>query len=898
MVRLHVCSVVVVGLLAAGACPWPASAQGEASPGWILAPGDSSRAFGLGGSWGGGSRWRLKGQGRRSLAGVDSLYSGLVARPTVVPRLVDVVTTGEPVANPNLCGANGNVLGIARSGNTLYIAGSFRSVGKTSGGFVPLDTQTGEARRPFPKVAGSVYAIVPDGSGGWYIGGEFTAVEGRARFCLAQIRADGSVSNWNPIVTGSPGYIDPPSVSAIAVSGDRVFIGGGFREIGGQPRMNLGCVDAGTGAVLEWNPGTHVDGWVSTLAASDSTVFVGGYFFSIGGQSRSCLAAVDALTGEVQPWQADAGGAVWCLLVRGTTLFVGGEFGRIAAGSRPLLAAIDIPTAQLLPFDASARGIYLPNFPLPRIGAMTLVGDTLYVGGDFVQIGGQPRASLAALSVATAEALPWAPPSFGPLYDGYPQACYALAVKDSTIYVGGTFDFVGSTSRPCAAALNRRTAELTEWNPRPDLPIYALATSDNVVCAGGEFSFLGDWTHRAGLAAIDLATGDVKKPWNPNPNGGVVTAVAARGDRVFVSGDFTTIGGDPQPRNYFAALDTLHGEVTDWNPGADNVATTLLLEGDTLFAGGYFTQVGGQPRNYLAAISTTSGEVLPWDPNADLPVLTMASGEDAIYVVGLFDQIGGQPRGGIAAVNPISGTLTPWNPGTDNNTVDAVLASADRIYVGGGFGMIGGQPRSTIAALDAATGEALSWDPQTSGWGTPPRVRAFALVDGKLYAGGSFGTIGGQSRICLAAVDTATGLATSWDPGLNGLVWSLLADGRTIYAGGGFTRAGGLPCAGLAAFSIPDSTAPVPVRFTLAQCIPNPVHSSAMIRYGLPTAVSVSLSIYDVQGRRLATPVNHELQSAGYHDVPVHAETWRPGVYLYRLGAGGTSVTRKLVVVK
>jgi hypothetical protein len=803
------------------------------------------------------------------------------------------------VADPSLWGADGNVLDLARSGNTLYIAGSFRSVGENSGGFAPLDAGTGEVLRPFPKVAGSVYAIIPDGGSGWYIGGEFTGVGGKPRSCLAQIRSDGSVTDWNPSVTGSPGYIDPPAVTALAVLGDRVFVGGGFREIGGQPHENLGCVDARTGAVLDWNLDTEPEGWVYALTAHESAIFVGGWFFSIGGQARRCLAAVDATTGAVRPWQADAIESVWALLARGDTLFVGGEFEGIAGGLRSMLAAVDISTAQLLPFDAHARGVYLEYVPPPQIRVMALVGDTLYVGGTFIQIGGQPRAGLAALNAATGDALPWTPPGFGPQYDGFPpQICYALEAKGGTLYVGGSFETVGAASRPFAAALSRETGVLTDWNPRPNRPIYTMATSGDTVLAGGEFSLVDDWKHRAGLAAIDLTTETVK-PWNPNPDGGICTAVAVNGDRVFVSGDFSTIGGQPQPRSRFAAIDTVNGEALDWNPGANSVADVLILEGDTLYAGGEFTQVGGQPRNYLAALNATTGQVTGWDPDADWPVLAMARRGGTIYVGGLFNQVGGQPRRGIAAVDAITAALEPWNPDTDNSTVDALLVNGNKLYVGGAFGQIGGQERRSLAALDLTTGTATDWHPVLTNWDVVyPRVRALAIVDSVLFVGGSFGSISGQSRTCLGAVDTSSGLATDWDPGTDGLVWSLAADGNNVYVGGGFTRAGGLPASGLAAFTVPEETVPVPVPFTLAQSFPNPARSSAVIRFALPEAAPVTLSVYDIQGRRVAMPLDHVVQPAGRHDVPVQADLWKPGVYFYRLEAGGRSATRKMLVVK
>lgn len=803
------------------------------------------------------------------------------------------------MVDQNLCGANGNVLGIARSGNTLYIAGSFRSVGDNSGGFAPLDARTGQALGPFPKVAGSVYAIAPDGSGGWYLGGEFTGVGGQPRACLAQVRADGSVTDWNPGVSGSPGYIDPPGVHAIAVSNGRVFVGGAFRNIGGLPHRNLACVDAKTGAALNWDMDTNDgDARVYALASHDSTVFVGGWFSSLAGQPRYCLAAVDESNGALNAWQPDPDNSVWALIPRGDTLLVAGAFGWIGGGPRTFLAAVNVRTAQLLPLDAHPDWVYLEYAPAPSIRSMALAGDTLYVGGDFTQIGGRALPTLAALNVATGQAFEWTPATLGfPASGSPPDICYAIAVTSGTVYAGGSWDFAGGLSRPSAAGLDRVTGEVTAWNPRPDLPIDALAVKGDTVYAGGEFSLLGEWTHRAGLAAIDLSTGRVK-PWNPNPNGGLVTAVATRGDRVFVSGDFTSIGGDPQPRNNVAALDTLGGLATGWNPGANGLVSVFAVTGDTLYAGGEFSEVGGLPRSHLAAISATSGEVLGWDPNADLPVLAMSTGEGVIYVGGLFDQIGGRPRGGIAAVDAVTGALSPWDPGTDNNTVDALLFSGGKLYVGGGFGMIGGQPRNAIAALDPASGLALPWNPQIAGWGEPARVRAFALADSQLCIGGSFSGIGGQSRVCLAAVDTATGLATDWDPGLDGLVWSLATSGSTTFVGGGFARAGGIPADGLAAFFSPRKPLPAPTAFALARSVPNPARSTATFQFSLPEAAITTLSVYDLQGRRAHLVLDHVLQTAGPHAVPLRLDGWTAGVYFCRLEAGGRSATRKMVVVQ
>jgi hypothetical protein len=800
---------------------------------------------------------------------------------------------------PGLYGVDGNVLSMARSGNTLYIAGSFRSVGENSGGYTPLDTRTGQALPSFPKVAGSVYAIVPDGSGGWYIGGMFSGVGGKPRSCLAQIRKDGSVSDWNPSVTDPRGPFAPPVVFAIAVDGNRVCVGGDFRFIGGQPRMGLGWVDAQTGAVLDKTADTSEDGYVGALALRGDTLFVGGGFSSLGGAPRSSLAAVNALTGEVLPWRMDVFGGAFALLACADTLYVGGDFLGIGGRPQPILAAVDIPSATLLPIDFRASGISRDYVPDPRVDALARVSDTLYVVGNFSQIGGQIRSGIAALDATSGNAFTWLPDTTGPRSEGWPPLLHkSVAVSGGAVYIGGYFESVAGTYHPYVAAWDRQTGHVLDWTPTPDDAVMALVPSGDTIHLGGDFHMMGAWQHRAGLAAIDMTTGRLK-PWNPNPNGSICTAVAMSGDRVFVSGDFSIIGGDPQPRSYLAALDTINGEVTDWNPDANDLASVFMLAGDTLYAGGVFTQMGGRARSCAAAIDATTGAVLPWDPSANWPgVLAMARGGDTIFLGGVFTQVGGQPRQSLAAVDAYTGALSDWNPGTDGNAVEALLIAGNTLYVGGNYRVIGSEARNAIAALNAQTGAVMPWYPAPTAWGVPSEVKALALNDSLLYVGGAFATISGQPRICLAAVDTSTTLATGWDPGLDGYVWTLLASGSTIHVGGGFSRAGGLPCAGLAGFSIPPPSPNPPASRLAITVIPNPIRAEAVARLVLPVGGLVSLDVYDLQGRRVAAILHSEERAAGVHEVPIRASGWREGVYFCRIRIGGATATRKMAVLR
>jgi len=89
-----------------------------------------------------------------------------------------------------------------------------------------------------------------------------------------------------------------------------------------------------------------------------------------------------------------------------------------------------------------------------------------------------------------------------------------------------------------------------------------------------------------------------------------------------------------------------------------------------------------------------------------------------------------------------------------------------------------------------------------------------------------------------------------------------------------------------------------PQSLALAQSVPNPAHSRAFIRFTLPAPALVSLSIYDLQGRRVAMPLDRVLRPAGVNEVPVRTAGWRPGCYFYRIDAGGASRTQKMVVLE
>ena len=89
----------------------------------------------------------------------------------------------------------------------------------------------------------------------------------------------------------------------------------------------------------------------------------------------------------------------------------------------------------------------------------------------------------------------------------------------------------------------------------------------------------------------------------------------------------------------------------------------------------------------------------------------------------------------------------------------------------------------------------------------------------------------------------------------------------------------------------------IPKSFSLNQNYPNPFNPSTFISYQLPTNSHVTLKVYDILGREVASLVNDD-KTAGTYKVSFDASRLSSGVYFYRLDAGTYSQTKKLVLLK
>ncbi len=95
----------------------------------------------------------------------------------------------------------------------------------------------------------------------------------------------------------------------------------------------------------------------------------------------------------------------------------------------------------------------------------------------------------------------------------------------------------------------------------------------------------------------------------------------------------------------------------------------------------------------------------------------------------------------------------------------------------------------------------------------------------------------------------------------------------------------------------PRDAAELAGEYRLEQNYPNPFNPATSISYSIPEAGFVTLSVYDLSGRVVATLVNGEV-GAGSYSVNFSGDNLPSGIYYYRLSANGFSATHKMVLMK
>ncbi|MEO7297470.1 MAG: delta-60 repeat domain-containing protein [Verrucomicrobiota bacterium] len=639
-----------------------------------------------------------------------------------------------------------------------------------------------------PNANGIVQIVVVQPDGKILIGGDFTIVQGISRNRIARLNPDGTLDQlFDP---NANGYVNTFAVQADG----KILVGGSFsglNSIGGQTRNYIARLDGVTGQADSFNPNADSSPY-SIVVQADGKILVGGSFTSIGGQTRNRMARLDATTGLADSFNpAVSGLAVNTIVVQADgRILVGGTFGSIGGQTRSHIARIDTATGLADSFNPNAsQGFYV-------ITAIAVQADgKVLAGGTFTTIGGQTRNSIARLDATTGLA-----DSFNPSADNIVRS---IAVQtDGKILVGGDFSNIGGQTRNSITRLEAVTGAADSFNPNPSAPSHVNCVAlqaDGKILAGGSFSTLtpngGTAVTRNNIARLET-DGRLDRTvnlglTNSNVNGYtyIYTFVVQPDGKFLIGGGFTTVLG--VTRNNIARLNSDGTLDTAFNPNANESIVSISLQADgKILVGGDFTSIGGQTRNRIARLDATTGLADSFNPNASGRVGAIVVQVDGkILVGGGFTNIAGQTRNRIARLDPASGAVDSFNPNA-SDTVNSIAVQSDgKILVGGDFEAnnqvtisIGGQTRNGMARLDSATGLADSFNPNFN-----HHVHTILRQpDNTMLVGGYFSTIGGVFRIHCARLDATTGLADSFNPApQDGSVYSIAvqSDSKILIAG-------------------------------------------------------------------------------------------------------------------
>jgi trimeric autotransporter adhesin len=474
-------------------------------------------------------------------------------------------------------------------------------------------------------------------------------------------------------------------------------------------------------------------------------------------------------------------GAVGAMTIEGSTLYVGGRFDQVGP-----------PTGPFAIVDAASDTTFAAGARLPR-NLTALVDDG--AGGWFgalqnpgFVLDGQPLVHILPDGSVDGG---WA----GPTFTG--GLVFRLAFEGGRLYAAGTFKRAGGAARGGLAAIDPATGTVLLWDAA--LTVFgqlgfveAIGTAPGRIYVAGTFDAAGG-VPRAGFAVLDPLTGAPLAPALPPSLGSTfISAIVVAGSRVYMYGGCRAGGF------VICAYDLDLNPVTGWTfpalryPPLVATATALYaIELPPALPGGTFR---------VSKLDATTGAELSWQAPTVVSdrIVTMEAAGNRLYLGGEFTAVNGVGRTRIAAVDATTGQLESWAPRV-GGSVAAIVPSGSRVAFGGSFNSVGGIAKKNLVAIDLRTGL-----PATPG--APDvdfQVNAMTRLGDVLVVAGRWPfTIPSTSGPNVTAFSMSTATPYSWSLETNGGVGSLVADGSRLYLGGDFSLVGGAQRLNVAAIDL------------------------------------------------------------------------------------------------
>lgn len=634
---------------------------------------------------------------------------------------------------------------------------------------------SGSAAAVSSELTGVVRALASAGSD-LYAAGDFLVAGEQVVSFVARWNG----AEWSPL-GDFPQGVDGPTM-ALAVDGDKVYVGGNFTQAGAIRTRNIAVWDRTTGAwsALGGGVGGTLRNGVSAIAVHDGQVYVGGSFIAAGTTVAAYIARWDG-----RRWHRVGTGmnnAVNSLLIDGDYLYAGGDF----------TLAGDVPAGGIARYNLNNGKWENVGVDIP--GSVTAVAADdryLYVGGVFDSLDGQLVNNIVRIEKSTGE---WSPlykglPAYSYVYGGSTQikAVEDIVVHNGQVYVGGTLTQAPVPSPSGQGVLS--VTGVTRWDGQTWTNFDPNADPDSRFQ-----SFHG-------------VTKNAPAPAN------VYALTFYKGDTLVIGGDFVglqNVGISLEYSPYIAVLDPeghYHifgtGSANKWPGDLPSTSVTPAQEEPAPLVPGSIEHRNEIRRNLLqtqeesganASLAAAPDDIYwqPVGPNSstDNGVLALASDKNEVYAGGTFVNIFGVEANGIAVRRN-----REWYPLDDGTAIGvdgfvfALVLSGSKLYVGGQFSRVGGVEAHNIAVWDRTTRTWSALGEGVTGDGESPAFVSEILVQGNdVYVAGNFTAAGGNSALNIARWRNG-----SWSPlgsGIEGTVNALEYFRGNLYAGGSFTKVG------------------------------------------------------------------------------------------------------------
>ena len=339
-----------------------------------------------------------------------------------------------------------------------------------------------------------------------------------------------------------------------------------------------------------------------------------------------------------------------------------------------------------------------------RVNAVGAIGDQVWVGGEFStafdpdDVTTYPRSHVAVFDFNTGEVHPFTVDT--------DQKVRALETDQvGTVWIGGNFTIVNGQPVTYITAINAHTGQIRpEFTVVVDYPIYSLHYDAGSLYIGGDFGVInGHFFNK--MARVDAVTGEVDTRFRANPSA-AVRSIDTYGDRVYAAGNFESVGKAPNEvaRIWIAGFDRATGL-----PAGPEFAFAPLAPGEAAHKKGLWEVVvspdgnylyTGDQRNFITKWDRLTGEKL-WSNKGQGDIQAVAADGASVYLGTHQGYLASNDERLLAALNAADGSIdNSFSPRQNSflGTLDIHIDQGSLIAVGD-FTTVNGQIASHVSVF-------------------------------------------------------------------------------------------------------------------------------------------------------------------------------------------------------